>query len=113
LNFRSQRVLGDVLQIAPRDTEALVAYQESIAPEPDSRGLCASSDAEAMLQKMKISLGDAPAYQYAEIYAQWGNIDKAPDASRTTVPGHRNRAQVSDLTTGGAMRRIAWALDRL
>jgi TolB-like protein/Flp pilus assembly protein TadD len=35
------------------------------------------ADAEAELAKMKAALGDAPAYQYATIYAQWGNVPKA------------------------------------
>jgi TolB-like protein/tetratricopeptide (TPR) repeat protein len=35
------------------------------------------ADAESELAKMKASQGDADAYQYAEIYAQWGNRAKA------------------------------------
>ena len=35
------------------------------------------SDAASELQKMVASLGDAAAYQYAEIHAQWGNTAKA------------------------------------
>ena len=35
------------------------------------------ADAEAELAKMKAELGDAAAYQYATIYAQWGNVPKA------------------------------------
>jgi hypothetical protein len=34
-------------------------------------------DAEAELAKMKVALGDAAAYQYATIYAQWGNRGQA------------------------------------
>jgi TolB-like protein len=34
-------------------------------------------DAEAMLARMKTALGDAAAYQYAQIYAQWGDAPKA------------------------------------
>lgn len=34
-------------------------------------------DAEKMLTTLKASMGDADAYQYAQIYAQWGNISKA------------------------------------
>jgi len=37
------------------------------------------SDAEAQMAAMKADLGDASAYQYAEIYAQWGDIAKALD----------------------------------
>jgi TolB-like protein/tetratricopeptide (TPR) repeat protein len=35
------------------------------------------ADAEAMLAKLKAWGGDSSAYQYAEIYAQWGNTSKA------------------------------------
>src|SRR5262249_1285268 len=34
------------------------------------------ADAEAVLAKFKAALGDASAYQYATIYAQWGNTPK-------------------------------------
>jgi TolB-like protein len=37
------------------------------------------SDAEAQLTALKAELGDASAYQYAEIYAQWGDLAKALD----------------------------------
>jgi TolB-like protein/Flp pilus assembly protein TadD len=35
------------------------------------------ADAEAELAKLKATLGDAAAYQYATVYAQWGNTPKA------------------------------------
>jgi tetratricopeptide (TPR) repeat protein len=35
------------------------------------------ADAEAVLAKMKAGLGDTAAYQYATIYAQWGNRAQA------------------------------------
>jgi tetratricopeptide (TPR) repeat protein len=35
------------------------------------------ADAEGLLAKLKTSMGDAEAYLYAEIYAQWGNTTKA------------------------------------
>jgi TolB-like protein/Flp pilus assembly protein TadD len=35
------------------------------------------ADAEAELAKLKAALGNAAAYQYATIYAQWGNVPKA------------------------------------
>jgi len=35
------------------------------------------SDADAQMAMMKADLGDASAYQYAEIYAQWGDTPKA------------------------------------
>jgi hypothetical protein len=36
-------------------------------------------EAEAELSAMKTEMGDAAAYQYAEIYAQWGDVPKALD----------------------------------
>jgi TolB-like protein/tetratricopeptide (TPR) repeat protein len=41
------------------------------------------ADAEAELAKMKAALGDAAAYQYATIYAQWGNRAKALESLET------------------------------
>ena len=35
------------------------------------------ADAEAELAKLKAALGDSAAYQYATIYAQWGNRAQA------------------------------------
>jgi TolB-like protein len=49
------------------------------------------SDGEAQVAAMKADMGDAPAYQYAEIYAQWGDAPKALDwletAYRLRDPG--------------------------
>jgi TolB-like protein/Tfp pilus assembly protein PilF len=49
------------------------------------------SEAEAELAAMKAETGDGSAYQYAEIYAQWGDIPKALDwletAYRLPDPG--------------------------
>jgi TolB-like protein len=48
-------------------------------------------EAEAQLAAMKAELGDGAAYQYAEIYAQWGDFPKALDwletAYRLPDPG--------------------------
>jgi tetratricopeptide (TPR) repeat protein len=52
------------------------------------------ADAEAELAKMKAALGDTAAYQYATIYAQWGNRVKALEwletALRLRDPGLEN-----------------------
>jgi TolB-like protein len=49
------------------------------------------ADAQVVLSKLKIALGDNAAYQYAEIYAQWGDRAQALDwletASRLRDPG--------------------------
>ena len=49
------------------------------------------ADAEAVLAKFKAALGDVAAYQYATIYAQWGNTPKALEwldiAMRLRDPG--------------------------
>jgi TolB-like protein/Flp pilus assembly protein TadD len=48
-------------------------------------------DAEAQVRAMKADLGDSSAYQFAEIYTQWGDIPKALDwietAYRLRDPG--------------------------
>jgi len=43
------------------------------------------ADAEAVLAKLRASQGDDVAYQYAEIYAQWGDTAKALEWLDTTV----------------------------
>jgi TolB-like protein/lipoprotein NlpI len=43
------------------------------------------ADAESVLAKERASVGDADAYQYAEIYAQWGNTGKALDWLETAL----------------------------
>jgi tetratricopeptide (TPR) repeat protein len=49
------------------------------------------ADAETVVTKFKAALGNASAYQYAEIYAQWGNTPKALEwldtAMRLRDPG--------------------------
>ena len=43
------------------------------------------ADAEAALSKLKAALGDAMAYQYATIYAQWGNRAQALEWLETAL----------------------------
>jgi tetratricopeptide (TPR) repeat protein len=43
------------------------------------------ADAEAMLHKVKTAEGESGAYDYAEIYAQWGDIPKALEWLETAV----------------------------
>jgi tetratricopeptide (TPR) repeat protein len=43
------------------------------------------ADAEAELAKMKAAVGDAAAYQYATIYAQWGNRVQALASLETAL----------------------------
>jgi TolB-like protein len=43
------------------------------------------ADAQGMLAKFQASASDAAAYQYAEIYAQWGNVPKALEWLDTAV----------------------------
>jgi tetratricopeptide (TPR) repeat protein len=43
------------------------------------------SDAEAMLAKIKALVGNAAAYQYAQIYAQWRNAPKALEWLETAL----------------------------
>jgi TolB-like protein/lipoprotein NlpI len=66
--------------------------QQCLAVTYDKLGRHA--DAEAMLAKCMGSQGDASAYQYADIYAQWGNTGKALEwldtAMRLRDPGLLN-----------------------
>jgi len=69
--------LGD-LERARASCEAKPDYWESqlcLAVTYDKLGR--HSDAETALAKFKAALGDAAAYQYATIYAQWDNTPKA------------------------------------
>ena len=118
LNRANGNSLGNVLVLARQYTNALSAYQDALALEPErpdlygGRGLayylvgdleharssCESrfvslwnqqclaitydklgrhADAESVLAKLKASMGDAGAFQYCEIYAQWGNTAQA------------------------------------
>jgi tetratricopeptide (TPR) repeat protein len=43
------------------------------------------ADAEAVLSKYKAAQGDASAYQYATIHAQWGNRAKALEWLETAL----------------------------
>jgi len=69
--------LGD-LERARASCETKLDYwgsQQCLAVIYDKLGRHA--DAEAELTKIKATQGDAAAYQYATIYAQWGNREKA------------------------------------
>jgi tetratricopeptide (TPR) repeat protein len=46
------------------------------------------ADAEAALAKVKALGGDAEAYQYVQIYAQWGDQSKALEWLETAVQLH-------------------------
>jgi TolB-like protein/cytochrome c-type biogenesis protein CcmH/NrfG len=117
LNARSHFSLGEVLFFARQYKDAIAAFHDSVALDPDdpafwgfigqayyvlgdpqrARASCENksdwtdqvclamaynqlgrhSDAQAMLAKLTAGFGDDAAYQYAEIYAQWGSADKA------------------------------------
>jgi TolB-like protein/Flp pilus assembly protein TadD len=108
-------VSQDALLLDPEDPEALVsrglAYyalgdfelaRSSCEIKPDywQSQQCLSityhklgrqADAEGVFAKLNASLGDGAAYQYAEIYAQWGDTSKAlegiDNAMRVRDPG--------------------------
>ena len=118
LNPLSHQQLGHALLFARRYSEALAAYKDGLALNPEDAefgvflglgyyllgdfesaraaceahpefrvsGLCLAmtyeklgrhTQAEAELGKMKASSGDAAAYKYARIYAQWGNTKQS------------------------------------
>lgn len=74
---RGHRALGDTLRYARHYEDAIAAYQASIAADPEH-----SAEAYA-LRGLAFYLGQegggAAAYQYAEIYAQWGDRKVALD----------------------------------
>ena len=77
--------LGD-LERARASCETKPDYWESqqcLAVIYDKLGRHA--DAEAELSKLKAAMGDAAAYQYATIYAQWGNRAKALEWLETAL----------------------------
>jgi tetratricopeptide (TPR) repeat protein len=77
--------LGD-LESARTSCEAKPDYwlsQQCLAVIYDKLGRHA--DAEAMLSKMKTEDGDTSAYQYATIYAQWGNRPQALEWLETAL----------------------------
>ena len=132
LNPRSHSMLGQVLLLARRYTDAAAAFTEVINLDPSDkfaigyRGLayygvgdlasarsscenkpdhwatqwCLAitydklgrhADADAVVARMKKTYGDAASYQYATIYAQWGNVRKSLEwldkAVRVRDPG--------------------------
>jgi len=133
LNPSSHQALGDTLRYSRRYQEAIAAYQDSIATDPENsaeayalRGLsyyldgnisrardscearpgtfrsnvCLAlvyerlgrhGDAAAAVARMIQAGGDAAAYQYAEVYTQWGDrkagLDWLDKAMRLRDPG--------------------------
>jgi len=126
LNPRSHSMLGQVLRLARRYTDAVAAFTEVISLDPSDkfaigyRGLayygvgdlararssCESkpdhwatqwclaitydklgrhADADALVARMKATYGTAASYQYATIYAQWGNVRKSLEWLDTAV----------------------------
>jgi tetratricopeptide (TPR) repeat protein len=83
--------LGD-LEHARTSCEAKPDYwrnQQCLAITYDKLGR--HTEAQAMLSKYRAVLGDNAAYQYTEIYAQWGDVPKALEwldtAMRVRDPG--------------------------
>jgi len=46
------------------------------------------ADAEATFTKVRAEVGDAAAYQYAEMYTQWGDTPRALEWLQTAVRLH-------------------------
>src|SRR5262249_1573841 len=85
-------VLGDfprAQSLSEVPSEQIQWLKECVALTYDKLGRRA--DAEAVLGRYRAEMGDAAAYQYAEIYAQWGNPAKALEwldtAMRLKDPG--------------------------
>lgn len=91
-NARIHALIGEVrylmgdLKAARTSCEVASADQEGwicLALTYQRMGL--RSEAEAMLQKLKASRGDASAYDYATIYAEWGDVAEALDWLETAL----------------------------
>jgi tetratricopeptide (TPR) repeat protein len=85
LQSRRNRLLGDLeRERASCETKAdHWASQQCLAVIYDK--LDRHTDAEALLSKLKSAQGDADAYQYAAIYAQWGDRLKALEWLETAL----------------------------
>ena len=73
-----QYALGDfkgAVSSCETKTGDFVYYLVCLAITYDKLGR--HTDAEAMLAKLKMWMGDGDAFQYAEIYAQWGDKENA------------------------------------
>ena len=83
--------LGTLRERAPRAKRSGITWesQQCLAVVYDKLGRHADADAE--LAKMQDTMGDAAAFQYATIYAQWGDRAKALEwldtAMRLRDPG--------------------------
>jgi serine/threonine-protein kinase len=75
-NFQGARA---ACEIKPDDSDSLVCL--AVTYEKLGR----HADAEAVFAKYRATLGDAAAYQYAGIYAQWGNRARALEWLNTAV----------------------------
>jgi tetratricopeptide (TPR) repeat protein len=126
LNRDSHANLGLALSVGRQNKEAIAAFRDALALDPDvrvfyawrglayyalgdldrARASCESkpdywssqwclaiiydklgrhADAEAQLAKLQAARGDGVTYEYAEIYAQWGNTPKALEWLDATV----------------------------
>jgi TolB-like protein/Flp pilus assembly protein TadD len=82
----AQYALGDfkgAVSSCEMKTGDFVYYLVCLAIAYDKLGR--HNDAEAMLTKLKMWMGDGDAFQYAEIYAQWGNMPKALEWLDTAI----------------------------
>jgi TolB-like protein len=83
--------LGDADAAAPSCNMPPLDWESHLCLAIADDKLHRRPDAEAQLAAMKAELGDSSAYQYAEIYAQWGDASKALDwldtAYRLRDPG--------------------------
>lgn len=90
------RQLNDTLCVNQYAMGELEAALESCSRDPDYWGvqttlaivlhkLKRQSEARAVLEKLIADNGDSASYQYAQIYAQWGDIPKALQAVETAL----------------------------
>jgi TolB-like protein/Tfp pilus assembly protein PilF len=69
--------LGDLQNARAACESKIDFYQSQVCLAVTYNKLGQRAAAEAMLAKLRAASGDAVLYQYAQIYAQWGNLSRA------------------------------------
>jgi tetratricopeptide (TPR) repeat protein len=77
--------LGDLQSARSACESKIDFYQSQVCLAVTYKKLGQRADAEAMLAKLRAANGDASSYQYAQIYAQWGDPIRALEALERAV----------------------------
>ena len=92
---RNYALLGEVQYFTGDFGAARASCELALADESGQlclamvyRKLGRAADAEAMLQRARSSRGDTGAYDFARVYAQWGDVPKALQSLETALRVH-------------------------